>query len=397
MLRVVNNGTTKFFVDEEGDVDCGDITCNNLTYTSIGGGAANDIIDWSSIVAAEIDMTSTVDSITLNSNNNVRLISDNDVWASATDDIILDADVKVALTGRASSGYGVDIDAPGGGSGVRITSLAAMSGSINLYGPTTILDFLDDTYVLTVENTSSNVQADGILIELGISAPETTNNWIQFKSSAGSKGAIQGTANKGYPPATPTYSWAIKSSIGGGSMQTAIGNAQFASGNHDYGEFIEAGDLSEWDDRIWTEESHWCLGLPEGLLVWVINGMFYKNNIDNTGTPMIITNRAIVLGNAGPALKGSDDNRKGEVLSFIGQLPVYIQGAVKSGDLVVPVEGESFCKCISKDDIDFKTYISAIGTAWESCNEYELTPELDPTNPSELVDMHLILCAIGKK
>ena len=57
MLRVVNNGTTKFFVDEDGDVDCGDITCNNLTYTTIGGGVANDIIDWSSIVADEISMT----------------------------------------------------------------------------------------------------------------------------------------------------------------------------------------------------------------------------------------------------------------------------------------------------------------------------------------------------
>ena len=229
-------------------------------------------------------------------------------------------------------------------------------------------------------------------------APYTTNNWIQFTWHGVSGGAIQGTANSvdHTSPYGNQFAYIVPGYNHNGP-QTLIGNAQFASGGHDFGEFMEAGNLAEWDDRVWTEGSPWRIGIPEGMLVWVIEGKFYKNNTDGVGTPMVITNRSAIVGNSGPTLKNNNDNRKGEILSFIGQLPVIIRGSAKTGDLIVPVEGENFCQCISKDNIDFKTYMMAIGTCWESCDEYRIISELDPIKPNESTNMHYILCAIGIK
>lgn len=209
-------------------------------------------------------------------------------------------------------------------------------------------------------------------------------NFTDGTSSTGSSvGSVRGASASGvnvFISDNGTSAQVAERVVGTSAAVETINSAQvrFISGSADYGEWLLAGDPTEWTDyRSYNSEVTDRMGLPEGLIVYVREGTFWRNG---PGTPMAVTNRAIVVGNMQDGLWEATDC---EVLSFIGQVPVATLGPVKSGDYLVPhPEKPNFVIGVDAELCTFSQYCSAIGTAWESSEEPELK---------------LVLCAIGKK
>ena len=111
------------------------------------------------------------------------------------------------------------------------------------------------------------------------------------------------------------------------------------------------------------------------MVVYVREKNFWRQS---PGTPMVVTKRAAFIGN----LCDETETAPYEVLSFIGQVPVWTLGSVSSGDYLVPHEGNC-CIAISPEEISFAQYKQAVGTAWESSLAEE--------------GHRRVLCAIGVK
>jgi hypothetical protein len=183
-----------------------------------------------------------------------------------------------------------------------------------------------------------------------------------------------------------------------GALGTQAGYAQYVSGSADFGEFFEIGDEDEWGTD-WSPGNSvsQIFGLPEGIVVYVVGGKLFKAPQEDIGVPMLVTNRALMVGDGTALLKGSEDKRVGEVLSFVGKLPVFVRGAVGTGDLIIPVDNENICRGLSKNQANLQDYMKAIGTSLTSCAEETTLPEDHPSAPGEKVTVHKILCAVGVK
>ena len=335
----------------------------------------------------QVDIWAPLD-VNITAGDDIYLAADDNIYLTAEDNIILTGADGVTLTAGAGSSDEIQVNMAGG----KIEALGDQSGS--------------DGFIMSLTNTAE--YPDGLEIKFpGEASVAHSDNWIRFSGGGKSRGAIQGTW--GLDESNYTYNTTYDVTFVRDVFQTKItigddvpdgaphdpgevlthhehltgqkGSAMFVSGFADFGEFIEVGDINEWPER---GQKTWKLGLPEGYVVWVNNNKFYKES-KGTSTPMVVTDRAIVLGNGLPAVKGSGVEATGEVLSFIGQLPVFITGPSKNGDLLIPVADENFCRCISKDEITFQEYMSAVGTAWE-----------DREDPGENT-LHRVMCAIGKK
>ena len=172
------------------------------------------------------------------------------------------------------------------------------------------------------------------------------------------------------------YGSTIVTAAAAGSASTAF--VQYLSGGADYGEWLCCGDIAEWTDyRDYNSDITDRMGLPEGLIVYVREGKFWRSG---SGTPMVVTQSAMVVGNM---KEGEHDPICCEVLSFIGQIQVATLGPVKSGDYLIPsADDPNLAVAVDPDECTFAQYRSAVGTAWAS-------------NDSE--ELKLVLCAIGKK
>lgn len=235
----------------------------------------------------------------------------------------------------------------------------------------------NDGSVFSMRNTSTNANADILLLSFSnVSAPGGTNNWISFRAQDPlnpleneTRGAIQGSSD--------SYGdfYAIVSSVwtngdptqyakngNGDPFRTLGGFVQFVTGSSDFGEWIELGEPSEWGIDSAKEDKYKgnrIFPIEEGALLYVRGGMAYKSG---EGTPMIVTHRAALVGN-----KTYDNNKNlGAILSFVGQVPVIVEGPVKDGDYLVPKWGENYCTAIAKSQITFEQYKSCVGTAWGS-------------------------------
>jgi hypothetical protein len=231
--------------------------------------------------------------------------------------------------------------------------------------------------------------------------PNNSNNWMRFLWNRDWKGAIQAADDIGLPPPLDGLGYYGGNGDGGsilnvvGSITPALplltspGNAQYVSGNADFGEYFEAGDLDEWG----LEPERGRLGLAEGIVVWVIDNKFYRAPKDGVGVPMLVTRRALVVGSHRPP----ESDSFGEVLSFIGKLPVIIKGSAKVGDLILPDKDENLCYALPKDEATLQDYMRALGTTLESCPESSILPDDDENNPGEKAFRHRVWCAIGVK
>jgi predicted RNase H-like HicB family nuclease len=75
----------------------------------------------------------------------------------------------------------------------------------------------------------------------------------------------------------------------------------------------------------------------------------------------------------------------GEVLSFLGQLPVLIKGDAEEGDYIIPVDNEPYCMAKNADETTFQEYKKVLGTVWEKIERDEEVEFIKP------------VCAVGIK
>jgi len=115
--------------------------------------------------------------------------------------------------------------------------------------------------------------------------------------------------------------------------------------------------------------------VEEGVILYVRDSKVWKSG---TGRGMVVTHRAVVVGNQ----NFKEDGTFGIIMSFTGQVPTYVEGVVEDGDLLVPAENTNHCIAVSPDKISFSDYRRAVGTAWGK----RLTSEVG-----------LVNCAIGIK
>ena len=265
--------------------------------------------------------------------------------------------------------------------------------------------------LLLVECNSTHGQQIAVEVELSSNA-DPGARWMDFQDGDNnSKGCIQmagilvGGSNselRAWPSEYTSGAFVYADYDPGLDCETMEGNARFVSGNADFGEFFEAGDVEEWPERAEMSSKSpldraSLLGITEGLVVWVRGRKFYKNMIDNNCIPMFVTKRSIVTGDGAALLGGSTREIFGEVLSFCGKIPVFVKGAASCGDYLVPAEDKNYCYAVSYDDISFQEYKKAMGRALESCEEMKVLREDHPHAPGEETAFSIILCAVGIK
>lgn len=204
--------------------------------------------------------------------------------------------------------------------------------------------------IVEMENSNTGSNTDILKLVLNnTSLPGHSNNWLKLYNGANLKGGIRGAE---YPPSGyegAFVSLALDGSISNQTININAGYAQFYSGGSDFGEWFEIGDESEWPKNY---------SLPEGIVVYVNNKKIYRTK---PGVPFVVTGRALLVGNY------IDSGKKGAILSFVGQVPVVIEGKCSVGDFVVPKDNSAYA--ISPDKILFNEYINVLGTCIQDKNE----------------------------
>jgi len=348
-----------------------------------GGGVEVDGQLFFDVTAGEVDLTATSGDVDIDATS-----GNIDATASGDVDIVAGVDfTATAFTGNAEISAANDIELNSGND--IFQSIAAgrvikmfggtSAGSVNPGGSGVVMEF-DRTIACIVRTRSAGATADVLALEFdGIASPGTSNSWINFYSSGSARrGRVSGapaSAVAGFLQwdGISTYGPAF---AGLWPLGGAAGDAQFISGNSDFGEWLPIGDVGEWTDANAEEvvaysEEHGRFGLPEGMIVYVRDGKIWKSE---GGSPMVITCRAILVGN------DQDTSVPGEVVSFVGQVPVITVGPVKDGDYLVPLENH--CVAVDPNSVSFSEYRAAIGTAWQD---------------SQGDGCERVLCAIGKK
>jgi hypothetical protein len=123
---------------------------------------------------------------------------------------------------------------------------------------------------------------------------------------------------------------------------------EYSSGN---------GDYAEWLERINPNEH-----ISAGDIVGVKGGKISKN-LDGAEQIMAISLRPIVLGNVPP--KGQE--HLGNMVAFMGQIPVKIVGPVNSGDFIIAagdIAGYGFA--VEPKNMTKEFYKLIIGRSWEN-------------------------------
>ena len=126
---------------------------------------------------------------------------------------------------------------------------------------------------------------------------------------------------------------------------TKIG-VEYSSGNGDYAEWLERLDSTE--------------AISPGDIVGVISGKITKN-LTSAEQIMAVSSNPIVLGNTPEAGK----EYLGNVIAFMGQIPVKIMGPVSSGDYIVG-KGDipGYGVAVSPEDMTLEDFKHAVGRSW---------------------------------
>lgn len=122
----------------------------------------------------------------------------------------------------------------------------------------------------------------------------------------------------------------------------------YKSGGADYAEWIEK--RNHRDDFLPGQ----VVGVREGLLTL---------NTEQSDHNMVISTSPIVLGNE----PGKLDEGKFEKVAFMGQVPVRVNGPVKSGDYLVPSgENDGLAIAVNPESIRLNQIAQIIGVSWEN-------------------------------
>jgi len=292
-------------------------------------------------------------------------------------------------------------------------------------------------------NDNTDFNGDILKLEAGWTSsggPSRWREWLKFyRRSDKVKGGVRQTIdnnlgyglNAGFREVTARIdSSPDRSSAVDNTDAYDFGDVCYYSGDQDFGEWIEMGDIDEWfPDWVYNQSDEFkalpeteqkaqyyefvadrcepkgtrMLGITEGTTVWVRGGCahgndgcngeakFYRTS-DGGGVAMIVSHRAFLVGNE-PKKFADGEIGVGEILSFCGQVPVKTFGACNVGDLLVPIEngvgdpgdgGAGYCRAVSPDEISLKDYIKSVGSALCECEDSGLA-------------YHKVLTAIGVK
>jgi len=140
---------------------------------------------------------------------------------------------------------------------------------------------------------------------------------------------------------TNTWIGGIKSNTGG----TAV---QFVTGGADYAEYLEKENPKEV--------------IQPGDIVGVVNGKISKKT-EGAQLIMVRSTSPSIAGNK-PAEK---DKAKFELIAFLGQVPVRVRGAVRTGDYLIPSgQDDGTAVAVSPEQLTPLQRRHILGTAWSS-------------------------------
>jgi len=405
ILELFGSNSQRMWVDNEGNMGIdGEFSCDNLAYNTISGGDSNSIITfpWE---AEDIEIINTSGDFLLTNSDasgDLEIGSARDItfasrnmFINATNDLGIVAEDHIEI--ESTGGHIMLITDWGGTSQTTVQFKDDTVPHTHSY-PVQMEYTHDDGSILYLANKSTDNDSDGGILRLAhedITANSVgiyKKHWITFNVSDRSVGKIRsGNSSEestNNMEQNDAFFCIVGPCGGGGSVSSGDrdrqcdGDVAYISGGNDYGELIVMGDPEEWRDGMpegWEPKTGRVAGLPEGLLVRVRGGKFWRGG---QGTPMIITRRAVVIGNCTEEIENKYFH---EILSFIGQVPAYVRGEVKEGDYLIATEGH-YCVPVSPGECTFEQYKQAIGTAWES------SPEGIPNERN-----HKVLCAVGIK
>lgn len=123
---------------------------------------------------------------------------------------------------------------------------------------------------------------------------------------------------------------------------------EYASGNGDYAEWLERENPNEH--------------ITAGDIVAVKGGKITKD-LEGAEQIMAVSHKPIVMGNA----PKEDQKYLGNTVAFMGQIPVKVLGAVKSGDYIVAdTKVKGYGRPVSPNDMKAEDYVLAVGRSWDN-------------------------------
>lgn len=133
------------------------------------------------------------------------------------------------------------------------------------------------------------------------------------------------------------------------------GNAQYESGGADYAEMLFRRDADE--------------DINPGDIVGVYGGKIGKQT-DGADWVMAISGNAVVVGNA-DYTPGAEELM--EIVSFVGQVPVWVRGPVSIGDYIVASgNNDGTAVAIAPNDITPEQSSMIVGRAWQASGDASL-------------------------
>ena len=191
------------------------------------------------------------------------------------------------------------------------------------------------SHTALIENTAS--AGDVLALKVGSANAAMQNNFISFFDNSGVIGRIE--------------QGSLGSYSGNGSIDPTSNGTflRLVSGGADFAECLP------------RDES--CAVIGPGRIVGVRSG---RISLDTEGADalMVTTDRAVVVGNS-PGDASVDD---WEHVAMVGQVPVFVEGPVSSGDFIVPSDlGDGIGRAVHADRITDPS--SVVGRAWATCGK----------------------------
>ena len=133
----------------------------------------------------------------------------------------------------------------------------------------------------------------------------------------------------------------------GGDLLSGVQGVKLESAGADYAEYLPHRNANET--------------LNKADVVGVFGGKISRDTV-GADRVMVVSTMPIVLGNWKPS-----DNVKASPVAFVGQVPVRVKGAVKSGDYVVATGlGDGMAIARAAADMTADDIANTVGQAWET-------------------------------
>lgn len=268
-------------------------------------------------------------------------------------------------------------------SNLSVNAVSNFNGQVTIDADVNGTDDQYSSYPLRVQGSNQGI---GIIVD---GSRDNTNNFITFWDSQGIQGRIEGQTDADLLN-DPEYIYdqalyAAQTLVQAANLVTALaaiavdpGNAIIEGANsvalaaeiagynifafQNLGVTYESGsgDYAEWLPRLDPDEK-----IIFGQIVGVYGGKITKKT-DGAEMLMVVSKSPIVLGNMP---KDSISRKNSEKVGFLGQVPVWIIGKVKTGDYIIPFKsGSGFGRAIASKDLTIDMMDKIVGIAWSDGN-----------------------------